>query len=63
MDQGASGRSDKWSDSGSGSIIHLVVVSEGLKGVKDDPKVLEVTTGGAELSFPVYGDEDWRGAG
>lgn len=47
-------------DSGSGSIIRLIVVSEGLKGVKDDPRVLELTAGGAELSFLVYGDEDRR---
>ena len=48
------GGGDKWSGSGSGLVGHLVVVCEGLRGVKGHLKVFGLTTGRAELSLAVY---------
>ena len=53
MDQSGSRGGDRWSDFGSGLTGHLIMVSEGLRGVKDDPKVSGLKAGRAELSLIV----------
>lgn len=53
LDQSGSRGGDRWSDFGSGLTGYLITVSQGLRGVKDDPEVSGWKAGRAELSLIV----------